>query len=77
MGGNVKAAMLSGVNTERLYFLTFVNMGVLAALAGLIVAARLNVATPKLATVLSWMLLPLCLSVVHLPPVVSGRSLAP
>jgi len=47
MGGNVKAAMLSGVNTERLYFLTFVNMGVLAALAGLIVAARLNVATPK------------------------------
>lgn len=47
MGGNVKAAKLSGVNTERLYFLTFVNMGVLAALAGLIVAARLNVATPK------------------------------
>jgi putative multiple sugar transport system permease protein len=47
MGGNVKAAMLSGVNTKRLLFLTFVNMGVLAALAGLIVAARLNVATPK------------------------------
>ncbi len=47
MGGNVKAAMLSGVNTTRLLFLTFVNMGVLAALAGLIVAARLNVATPK------------------------------
>lgn len=47
MGGNVKAAMLSGVNTKRLLFLTFANMGVLAALAGLIVAARLNVATPK------------------------------
>lgn len=47
MGGNVKAAMLSGVNTTRLLFLTFANMGVLAALAGLIVAARLNVATPK------------------------------
>ncbi len=47
LGGNVKAAKLSGIPTERLTFLTFVNMGVLAALAGLIFAARLNTATPK------------------------------
>lgn len=47
MGGNVKAALLSGVNTKRLLFLTYVSMGLLTALAGLIVAARLNVATPK------------------------------
>ncbi|HEX2911514.1 MAG TPA: multiple monosaccharide ABC transporter permease [Chloroflexia bacterium] len=47
LGGNVRAAKLSGVNTERLTFYTFVNMGVLAALAGLIFAARLNSATPK------------------------------
>ncbi len=47
MGGNAKAAKLSGVNTERLLFTTFVNMGVLAALAGLIVAARLNSSTPN------------------------------
>jgi putative multiple sugar transport system permease protein len=47
MGGNEKAARLSGVNTPRLLFGTFVNMGALAALAGLIVAARLNTATPK------------------------------
>ncbi|MFH6783694.1 MULTISPECIES: multiple monosaccharide ABC transporter permease [Methylobacterium] len=47
LGGNEKAAKLSGINTERLTFLTFVNMGVLAALAGLIFAARLNTATPK------------------------------
>ena len=47
LGGNAKAVKLSGVNTERLTFYTFVNMGVLAALAGLIFAARLNVATPK------------------------------
>lgn len=47
MGGNEKAARLSGVNTSRLLFYTFVNMGVLAALAGLIVAARLNSATPN------------------------------
>ena len=47
VGGNAKAAKLSGIKTERLTFLTFVNMGVLAALAGLIFAARLNTATPK------------------------------
>lgn len=47
MGGNEKAARLSGVNTPRLLFGTFVNMGVLSALAGMIVAARLNTATPK------------------------------
>ena len=47
LGGNEKAARLSGISTERLTFLTFVNMGVLAALAGLVFAARLNTATPK------------------------------
>ncbi len=47
LGGNVKAAKLSGIKTERLIFLSFVNMGLLAALAGLIFAARLNTATPK------------------------------
>jgi len=47
MGGNEKAAKLSGINTERLTFYAFVNMGVLAALAGMIIAARLNSATPK------------------------------
>ena len=47
MGGNPKAAKLSGINTERLTFLIFAIMGALAALAGLIFAARLNVATPK------------------------------
>ena len=47
MGGNEKAARLSGVNTPRLLFYTFVNMGILASLAGLIVAARLNSSTPN------------------------------
>lgn len=47
IGGNEKAAKLSGIKTERLTFLTFANMGLLAALAGLIFAARLNTATPK------------------------------
>ena len=47
LGGNEKAAKLSGIKTDRLVFLTFVNMGVLAALAGMIIAARLNSSTPK------------------------------
>ncbi|MBB4572039.1 multiple monosaccharide ABC transporter permease [Rhizobium lentis] len=47
MGGNEKATKLSGINTERLTFLTFANMGLLAGLAGLIVALRLNSATAK------------------------------
>jgi putative multiple sugar transport system permease protein len=47
MGGNQKAAKLSGINTERLTFQVFAIMGALAALAGMIYAARLNSATPK------------------------------
>ena len=47
LGGNEKAARLSGVKTQWLTFWTFVNMGVLSAVAGLVFAARLNTATPK------------------------------
>ena len=47
VGGNAKAAMLSGVNSKRMVFLTFINMGALAALGGIIIAARFNSATPK------------------------------
>ncbi|HBZ43757.1 MAG TPA: ABC transporter permease [Maritimibacter sp.] len=47
IGGNEKAASLSGINSQRLTFITFANMGMLAALAGLVFAARLNTATPK------------------------------
>ncbi|WFU07866.1 sugar ABC transporter permease [Rhizobium sp. CB3090] len=47
MGGNEKATKLSGINTQRLSFYTFVNIGVLAGLAGIIVATRLNSATAK------------------------------
>jgi putative multiple sugar transport system permease protein len=47
VGGNEKAAKLSGINSDRLVFACFVNMGVLASLAGMVVTARLNSATPK------------------------------
>ncbi|WP_442874177.1 multiple monosaccharide ABC transporter permease [Devosia sp. SL43] len=47
LGGNLKAAALSGIKTERMTFYVFAIMGALAALAGMIYAARLNSATPK------------------------------
>jgi putative multiple sugar transport system permease protein len=48
VGGNLKAAKLSGINTSRVTFFAFVNMGVLAAVAGLIfVAPRPRVASAK------------------------------
>lgn len=50
VGGNAKAAMLSGVSTSRYVFFTFVSMGALSALGGLVVAARLNSSTPKAGT---------------------------
>ncbi|MBB6479760.1 multiple monosaccharide ABC transporter permease [Spirochaeta isovalerica] len=50
LGGNEKAAKLSGVKTKRVMFLVYTNMGLLSALAGLVVAGRLNAATPKAGT---------------------------
>lgn len=46
IGGNLHAAELSGIKTKAVTFRLFVNMGVLAALAGLIFTARLNSAQP-------------------------------
>jgi len=46
VGGNLQAAMLSGVKVKSVIFWIFVNMGVLAALAGVIFAGRLNQAGP-------------------------------
>jgi putative multiple sugar transport system permease protein len=46
VGGNLQAATLSGVRVKPVTFWVFVNMGVLAALAGVIFAGRLNQAGP-------------------------------
>ncbi len=48
MGGNEKAAKLSGVNTNRLLFLAYTNMGFLAAVAALVCLGRFNSAMPSL-----------------------------
>jgi putative multiple sugar transport system permease protein len=47
LGGNAKAAKLSGVKTEWVMFWIYTNMAVLASVAALVFAARLNAATPK------------------------------
>ncbi|MER7685388.1 multiple monosaccharide ABC transporter permease [Streptomyces sp. NPDC097610] len=47
IGGNLPAAKLSGVKDKKVVFLLFLNMGMLAALAGLVFAARFNAASPK------------------------------
>ena len=46
VGGNEKATKLSGINTERVYFLAYTNMGLLSALAGMLTIARLTSAQP-------------------------------
>lgn len=47
LGGNAKAAKLSGINTERVFFWVYTNMGILCAVAGIVLSARNASATPK------------------------------
>ena len=50
IGGNPEAAALAGINTRRTIMLTFVLMGILAAVGGAVLSARLNAATVSLGT---------------------------
>lgn len=47
IGGNLHAAVLSGINVRRVNFWLFVNMGMLSALSGILITARMNSAVPK------------------------------
>ena len=47
MGGNTKAARFSGINTKRLLFFAYVNNGLLASVAALVVVARFNQASTQ------------------------------
>ncbi len=42
VGGNEKATQLSGINTNKVYFLAYTNMGFLAGLCGLLCLARVG-----------------------------------
>ena len=46
IGGNEKAARLSGVNTKNVMFFAYTNMGFIAAVAALVTIARMNSAQP-------------------------------
>ena len=50
VGSNEKATKLSGINTNRVYFLAYLNMGFLAAIAGMVTTARLNSSNPTAGT---------------------------
>jgi D-xylose transport system permease protein len=50
IGGNPEAAALAGINTRRTILMTFVLMGILAAIGGAVLSARLNAATVSLGT---------------------------
>jgi ribose transport system permease protein len=47
VGGNERAAALSGLNVDRIKLLVYTLAGGLAAVAGLVVTARLDSATPN------------------------------
>ncbi len=47
LGGNRKAANLSGIDTNKVFFWVYTNMGVLAAIAGIVLSARNGSSTPK------------------------------
>ena len=47
LGGNRKAAQISGIDTRKVFFWVYVNMGVLSSIAGIVLAARNASATPK------------------------------
>jgi len=46
VGGNEKATQLSGINTKKVYFFAYTNMGFLAAIAGILTVARAASAQP-------------------------------
>ncbi|MBO5303286.1 MAG: sugar ABC transporter permease [Lachnospiraceae bacterium] len=47
LGGNAKAARLSGIDTRKVFFWVYTNMGVLSAVAGIVLSARNASSTPK------------------------------
>ncbi len=47
LGGNARAARLSGINTKKVFFWVYTNMGILCGIAGIVLSARNASATPK------------------------------
>ena len=49
-GGNEMAARLSGIDSKKVMFFVYMNMGVLATITGIVFSARLNAASPVAGT---------------------------
>ena len=47
LGGNRKAAQLSGIDKRKVFFFVYFNMGFISSIAGIVLAARNASATPK------------------------------
>ena len=77
IGGNLHAAELSGIKVKAVTFWVFVNMGVLAALAGIVFAARLNLANPTNGNSSNWTPSPRRSSAAPPSPAGSAGSSAP
>ena len=50
IGGNEKATKLSGIDTRKIYFFAYTNMGFLAGLAGIMTIARMCSSHPTYGT---------------------------
>ena len=50
VGGNRKAAALSGIKDRWSLFMAYTNMGLISAVAAVVFLSRMDVATPKAAT---------------------------
>ena len=72
IGGNLSAAQLSGVKVKQVNFWIFVNMGMLAAVAGVVYSSRSNGAQPAPATCSSSTRSPPASSVARRPPAASA-----
>ncbi|MGI6696646.1 MAG: ABC transporter permease [Christensenellales bacterium] len=48
VGGNIKAASYSGINTNRIIFYSYILTGILAAFGGVILVSRLNSGQPTI-----------------------------
>jgi len=46
VGGNAKAAELSGIDIRRVKYIIYINMAFMSAVAGIVFSARLNSASP-------------------------------
>ena len=55
IGGNAEAAELSGIKVNKVTFLAFSSMGLMAALAGMLYTSRLASATPRPVSASRWM----------------------